>query len=254
MFVGKIKESTGFCVFFYCKYAMHFYVLIQYFCMVSPLSTMKFLYQALSFFYILLCGCTSAAGDSIFSSPDKQEIKHSSLSFEKLKKRAKEARTFCLRNKMNTDICLLADMSVHSGKERFVVWSFSKDTILTAGLVSHGCSDYSWGKDQSKDSPVFSNTHDSHCSSLGKYKIGERGYSQWGIHVKYLMHGLEVSNSNALSRVIVLHGWDAIEDHEVYPDGTPEGWGCPAISNKFMTTLDGILKDRKRPVLLWAFE
>lgn len=222
--------------------------------MASPLSTMKFLYQVLSYFCILLYGCTSAAGDSIFSSPDKQEMEHNSLNFEKLKKRAKEARTFCLRSKMNTDICLLADMSVHSGKERFVVWSFSKDAILTAGLVSHGCSDYSWGKDHSKDSPVFSNSHDSHCSSLGKYKIGERGYSQWGIHVKYLMHGLEASNSNALPRAIVLHGWDAIEDHEVYPDGTPEGWGCPAVSNKFMTTLDGILKDRKKPVLLWVFE
>jgi hypothetical protein len=68
------------------------------------------------------------------------------------------------------------------------------------------------------------------------------------------MHGLEATNNNALSREIVLHGWDAISDHEIYPDGTPEGWGCPAVSNTFMTTLDRILKDRKKPVLLWIFE
>lgn len=215
---------------------------------------MKFIYPVISCFCILFYSCTSATGDPIFHPGTGQEVVHKPLNFEKLKKRAEAARTFCLRKGMNTDICLLADMSVHSGMERLVVWDLGKDTIITAGLVSHGCSDYSWGKDHSKDRPVFSNQQDSHCSSLGKYKIGARGYSQWGIHVKYLMHGLEATNNNALSREIVLHGWDAISDHEIYPDGTPEGWGCPAVSNTLMITLDGLLKDRKKPVLFWAFE
>jgi hypothetical protein len=126
---------------------------IQYFCIASTLSDMKFIYLAIGCFCTLLYGCNSAAGDPIFSSKSRQEVVHQPLNSEKLKKRAEAARTFCLRNRMNTDICLLADMSVHSGKERFVVWDLGKDTIITAGLVSHGCSDYSWGKDHSKDSP-----------------------------------------------------------------------------------------------------
>jgi hypothetical protein len=176
------------------------------------------------------------------------------LNYAALQKRATEAKTFCLRNKMNTDICLLADMSIHSGKKRMVVWDFNKDTVVRTGLVSHGCGSNPWGHDDSKDKPEFSNQQDSHCSAAGKYRIGDRGYSQWGIHVKYLMHGLETSNKNALIREIVLHGWDAIADEEIYPSGTPEGWGCPAVSNRFMTTLDSLLKDKKKPVLLWIYQ
>jgi hypothetical protein len=174
--------------------------------------------------------------------------------YNRFKEHAAEAKTFCQRNKMNPDICLLADMSIHSGLERMVVWDFNKDTIVAKGLVSHGCGEKPWGKDGSKTKPVFSNEYDSHCSSMGKYKIGERGYSQWGIHVKYLMHGLELTNKNALAREIVLHGWDAIADEVVYPNGTPEGWGCPAVSNNFMTTLDNILKEKRKSVLLWIYQ
>lgn len=185
--------------------------------------------------------------------PSKEQIARSGINYASFKDRAQAAGAYCKRYKMDTDICLLADMSVHSGKERFVIWDFKKDTIIASGKVSHGCGDQPWGKDHSRDKPVFSNTPDSHCSALGKYKIGTRGYSQWGIHVKYLMHGLETTNDHALSREIVLHGWDAITDEVIYPEGTPEGWGCPAVSNRFMTTLDGVLKDRKKPVLLWIY-
>lgn len=205
----------------------------------------------LSLFISYGCLSRSEAGSH---SDTEESVVVPGLNYQRLKKYAGEAREYCSRNKMNIEICLLADMSIHSGKERFVVWDFNKDTVRTSGLVSHGCSDHPWGKDRSKDDPVFSNKQNSHCSSLGKYKIGTRGYSQWGMHVKYLMHGLEATNSNALSREIVLHSWDAISDHEVYPDGTPAGWGCPAVSNKFMAELDLVLKDKNGPVLLWIFK
>jgi hypothetical protein len=215
--------------------------------------------KSFAFLFIFACclfiNCSCLSRSEAGSRGDTEEsVAVQELNYQRLKKYAGEAKKYCSRNKMNTDICLLADMNIHSGKERFVVWNFNKDTVQTSGLVSHGCSDNPWGKDLSKGKPVFSNRQDSHCSSLGKYKVGERGYSQWGIHVKYLMHGLEATNKNALSREIVLHSWDAISDHEVYPDGTPEGWGCPAVSNKFMTELDRVLKNKKKPVLLWAFE
>jgi len=167
--------------------------------------------------------------------------------------KAKSAYQYCKSKKMNTSICILIDMGIHSGLNRFIIWDFKKDTIIYSCLVSHGCCSNPWSKDASKNKPSFSNQDGSHCSSLGKYKIGARGSSSWGIGIKYLLHGLEPSNSNALTRTIVLHSWDAISDTETYPNGTPEGWGCPSVSNKSMSIIDVKLRSTQKPVLLWVY-
>ena len=177
-----------------------------------------------------------------------------SINISSIKNKAKEALQFCEVKKFNTNFCILIDMSLHSGVKRFIVWDFKNDTILNTFLVTHGCGDYPWNNDYSKESPTFSNTPDSHCSSLGKYKIGERGFSQWGVNVKYVLHGLEPSNSNAQSRAIVFHSWDAISDEEVYPNGTPEGWGCPAVSNNSFRIIDPMLQSSDKPVLMWIYQ
>jgi len=72
--------------------------------------------------------------------------------------------------------------------------------------------------------------------------------------VKYLMHGLEKTNNNALARTVVFHSWEKVSDEEVYPAGTPEGWGCPIISNKNMRTTDSLLKTARKPVLMWIYK
>jgi hypothetical protein len=164
-----------------------------------------------------------------------------------------EALNYCKNNKLNTNLCFLLDMKIHSGKKRFFVYDFIKDSIIKSGLVAHGCGQNYWSSDESKDTPEFSNTPESHLSSLGKYKVGKRGWSNWGIHVNYLMHGLDTTNNNALKRQIVLHGWDLVTEEVVFPNGTVEGWGCPAVSNQFMTYLDSTLKKQNQPVLLWMY-
>ncbi len=173
--------------------------------------------------------------------------------FIRLKQKSAEAKAYCKSHNLNTNFCLLIDMSLHSGKKRAFIWSFDKDTIIASGMCAHGCGTKPWGETQSKEKPVFSNTPDSHCSSLGKYKIGKRGYSQWGINVNYLLHGLETTNSNALKRQIVLHSWTDVSEKETYPEGVPEGWGCPAVNNEFMKVVDAKLKNVEKPVLLWIF-
>ena len=187
------------------------------------------------------------SGSSTISPPE------SPYSVSNFKSQAAKALEFCKSEKMNTEWCILFDGSIHSGKNRLVLWDFKKDTIIEQGLCSHGCCDGEWSYDGTKDSPTFSNTHESYCSSLGKYKIGTRGYSNWGINVNYKLHGLESSNSNAYKRLIVLHSWDDVSEREVYPQGTPEGWGCPALSNKLMRKVDARLKQAKMPVLLWMY-
>lgn len=164
---------------------------------------------------------------------------------------SQKAKDYCSKHKVNTDFYILIDLSVHSGLKRLYVWDFNKNTITHSFTVSHGCANKLWSWDFSKENPRVSNEPDSHCSSIGKYYINDRGYSKWGIHVKYTLQGLEKTNSNAERRTIVLHSWDNIEDDEVYPDGVAEGWGCPAVSNNAMLTLDKILKQQNKKTLLW---
>jgi len=164
-----------------------------------------------------------------------------------------EAANYCKEHSLNTDFCILIDMSIHSGKNRLFIYQFSDHSIISAGLCAHGCCDGPWGADESKTNPIFSNVSESHCSSIGKFKIGKRGYSSWGIHVNYKLHGLEATNDNAFDRFIVLHSWEMVSDSECFPDGTPEGWGCPAVSNNQMKTIDRLLQKTNEPVLMWIY-
>lgn len=170
-----------------------------------------------------------------------------------IENKAKEALLYCKKKKFDEKCCILIDMSVHSGLNRLFIYDFNKNEVSRSMLVSHGCGNYPWSFDFSKDNPDFSNIDGSHCSSLGKYKIGKRAWSNWGINVKYVLHGLEKTNSNAQSRFIVFHSWEKVSDSEVYPDGTPEGWGCPTISNNNMKIVDSILQTKKKPVLMWIY-
>lgn len=170
-----------------------------------------------------------------------------------ISRKADTASVFVKKKKMNQDWCILVDMGMHSGLARMVIWDFKGDSILKRCLVGHGCGAYPWGTDRCKTNPVFSNEENSHCTSLGRYRIGERGPSQWGIGVKYGLHGLDSSNSNAFKRFVVLHGWDKMSDVEIYPEGSPEGWGCPTVSNEMMAWLDRQLKGNSSPVLLWIY-
>lgn len=188
------------------------------------------------------------------SSKKEVEIKKPTLNIESTRVKAKEALLFCKTKKFNTDFCLLIDMSLHSGVKRFIVWDFKKNKISNSFLVGHGCGNNPWNNDYSKDSPKFSNIDGSHCSSLGKYKIGKRAHSDWGVKVKYFLHGLESTNSNAYKRFIVFHSWEVVSDDDVYPNGTPEGWGCPTISNNSFKIIDPILKSSSKPVLMWIYK
>lgn len=165
-----------------------------------------------------------------------------------------EAFSFCESQKMNTDYYILIDMSIHSGKNRFFVYNFKTNTLEYEKLVTHGACDVFEKNDKMYQKAKFSNKINSHCSAKGKYKIGKRDYSSWGINIKYWLHGLEENNSNSVSRVTVLHSWEEVSDSEVYPSFSPLSWGCPAVSNEFMKVLDTKLKESKLPVLLWIIE
>lgn len=165
-----------------------------------------------------------------------------------------EALAFCKKNGYSEDYYFLVDLSIHSGKKRFYVYDFKQKKITDSNLVTHGSCDAFDDNETKYEKVKFSNRNDSHCSSIGKYKVGKRDYSSWGIKVKYWLEGLETTNTNARNRVVVLHSWEAVSNTEIYPKHTPLSWGCPAVSDAFMKKLDVKLQKTDKPVLLWIVE
>jgi len=164
-----------------------------------------------------------------------------------------EAQQYCDENNLNQKLFFLIDLGIHSGLKRFFIYDLKNKKLLQSFLVSHGCGNSAWGATYTKENAEISNQVDSHCSSIGKYIVLNRGVSQWGIKVNYLLDGKDETNSNAMKRAIVLHSWEEVPDNEVYPYGTPEGWGCPAVSNESMIVIDSILQKNKK-VLFWIIK
>lgn len=162
-----------------------------------------------------------------------------------------EALSFCQKKGMSTHFYYLLDLRIPSGKNRFFVYDFAKDSVTYTQLVTHGSCDIFTPNPQQWEKAQFDTRVNSHCSMLGKYKIGRRDTSSWGIKIKYWLHGLESSNATAVERVVVLHSWNAVSDAEIHPEVSPLSWGCPAVSNNFMRILDAQLQGESKPVLLW---
>jgi len=179
------------------------------------------------------------------SGKEKTAILH-----QQLKAKADTALVYCKQKDMNTDYCILVNMNIHSGKKRLFVWDMKADSIMYSSLCAHG-----YGENSTETEPVFSNVPGSYCTSLGKYKIGIRSYSKWGINVHYKMHGLEKTNSNAFDRIIVLHSHNPVPSRQIYPFHLPLGYsqGCPVIDNETMKQLDKLFKETSKPTLFWIY-
>lgn len=165
------------------------------------------------------------------------------------KSKISEALAFCKKNKMDSSIAIMIDMSIHSGKNRIFVYDFNKEKILIEGLCAHGV-----GNGSTATKPVFSNKLGSNCTSLGKYKVKGRSYSNWGINIHYKMHGLEETNNNAFKRIVVLHSYTPVPNKEIYPQTLfGQSAGCPVLADEVMHKIDALLKTKKKPVLLWIY-
>ncbi|MCQ2231138.1 MAG: murein L,D-transpeptidase catalytic domain family protein [Paludibacteraceae bacterium] len=177
--------------------------------------------------------------------PQERPIIKDDIDIRKIREKVREAKKFVAQNGMNQDWCLLLDFSYDLYTRRLIVYDLKSNEIIRRELVSHGN-----GGGSTPSKPVFSNVEGSFCSSLGKYKIGKRAYSNWGIHVHYKLHGLEPTNSNAFRRIIVLHSYASA--YCDYP--TTASNGCPIVCDDVMRYLDEKLKQTTKPTLLWIFE
>ena len=155
-------------------------------------------------------------------------------------------RAWCHRHGYNTRIAIFVDLSLHSGRNRFVVWDFEKESPLLICPVSHGSGSQKTHK-RSAYAKV-SNEDGSHLSSVGHALIAERYEGRYG--VAYRLDGLGDTNSNLRPRCVVLHGWGHTTSFPIFPLATTGSWGCPVLSRRMMHRVDKILKGERNVVLL----
>ena len=160
----------------------------------------------------------------------------------RLKLKTAEISEYAKEHKYNSTYCFMVDMKIESGEKRFFVYNFKTDSIELAGLVTHGS-----GKIQSSEIQ-FSNTANSLCTSLGKYKIGNSYTGKFGLAFK--LYGLDNTNSNAFDRFVVLHAHACVPNEETAPFPICESWGCPTVAPAFLQELKTYIEKSERPVLL----
>jgi hypothetical protein len=160
--------------------------------------------------------------------------------------RAMLAKSYALQNDFSSNYCFFLDMSIHSGRKRFFVYDLDRNLVILSGLVAHGSC-----KEGFLTDAKFSNVPGCGCSSLGKYKIGEKYRGQYGI--SYKLYGLENTNSNAFRRAVVLHGFSCIPDEEIYPKVVCNSFGCPMVSTSFFERLAFVIDKSKKPIILWIY-
>lgn len=125
--------------------------------------------------------------------------------------------------KVSNKLLTIVDFDMSSTKKR--MWILDMDTrkVLFNTFVSHG------KNTGVKFAENFSNTVNSHQSSLGFYVTGKTYYGKNGLSL--YMDGMEKGfNSNARKRYIVIHGADyATKDFINRYGRLGRSYGCPAV-------------------------
>jgi len=164
----------------------------------------------------------------------------------RLKDKASAAKLYAAKNRFNTSLCFLVDMSIHSGHNRFFVYDLEKDSVVKSGLVTHGRCNVNWLEGRKYDNKVGCG-----CTSLGKYKVGYPYQGRFGL--AYKLYGLDKTNDKAFERFVVLHSHSCVPATEVTND-ICQSDGCPTVAPDFLQQLKPIIDASGRPVLLWIYE
>ncbi len=137
----------------------------------------------------------------------------------------------------NKQILTIADMSLSSRKHRLWIIDIKSNKILLNDYVAHGQGS------GDEFAVAFSNTNNSHQSSLGFYVTGETYVGDHGNSLR--LHGMDNGyNSAAYDRAIVVHGADYVcPEFVAGQKRLGRSWGCPAVSNKVIGKVINYIKD-----------
>lgn len=157
-----------------------------------------------------------------------------------------EIKNYIKGKNYNQNVAVFINFKTHSGKYRYFVYDLKNDKILQKAIVAHG----EGSVVKNSNTLQFSNVNGSHQSSLGKYEIRESYTGKFG--KAYRMQGLDVTNSNAMSRAIVLHSYYCVPDTESTGQ-TCLSFGCPMLSQNAFNQTAKFIDQSKQPIILYAF-
>ena len=127
--------------------------------------------------------------------------------------------------KVGKQLLTIVDFDLSSTKKRMWILDMASKEVIFNTYVSHG------QKSGGEFATSFSNTENSHQSSLGFYVTGETYYGKNGLSL--FIDGMERGfNSNARKRYVVIHGADYAEPSFIKRIGRlGRSYGCPAVPN-----------------------
>jgi hypothetical protein len=130
----------------------------------------------------------------------------------------------------------IVDFSQSSRSKRFYLIDVISKKLVTNTFVAHG---KNTGVDKAQN---FSNTPESHKSSLGFYLTKGTYSGKHGLSLK--LSGLEKGfNDNAEARAIVVHGADYVNAGRVKSAYMGRSQGCPALPNELSSEVINKIKN-----------
>lgn len=140
--------------------------------------------------------------------------------------------------KISNPLLTVIDFNLSSTKKRMWILNMDTNEVVFNTYVAHG---KNTGVEFANN---FSNTENSHQSSLGFYVTGETYYGKNGLSL--FIDGMEKGfNSNARKRYVVIHGADYAEPEFINRVGRlGRSYGCPAVPNKIAKKLIHTIKGK----------
>lgn len=136
-------------------------------------------------------------------------------------------------------ILAILDFSQRSNRKRFYFFDLRSRELVHQTFGTHG-------KNSGEEFATrFSNTKDTHMSSLGFYTTFDESYmGRYGHAIRLMGHDLDY-NDNAYERAIVLHGAPyATAEHIQKYGQLGRSWGCPAVPENETDYIIDLVKER----------
>lgn len=135
------------------------------------------------------------------------------------------------------EVLTICDMSMSSNTYRMWIIDLRERKVLLNDYVAHG-----QGSGE-EFATAFSNTNNSHQSSIGFYVTGDTYNGEHGRSL--YLHGMDKGYNNlAYERSIVVHGANYVnKDFIAQHERLGRSWGCPAVSDKISNEVIDMIKD-----------
>ena len=134
------------------------------------------------------------------------------------------------------DTLTIIDFTIPSNEPRFFIIDLCNRELIHKSLVAHGVKT---GRLYAKH---FSNTENSHQSSLGFYVTTSTYHGKYELALR--LDGKEHSNSHASSRGVVMHGADYVSYDFLEKNGCQLGrsYGCPSLPHEGFADVVDMIK------------